>query len=222
MRRHLIQLTCVIALIAAFATAAAGIPSFRGYTGLMLIPTADALGEGDWNVGLMMEDITDDTTVNDVFANYGIAEGVEVGLNRFRFDDDSDADTIINGKYAFQQETPQRPGIAAGIMDLTDEMDSTVYVVASKSLTAQLGTYEGDVINPRVHVGIGGGSLDGLFGGVSAYVGNRIQVMAEWDSENVQLGARLRLTPGLTIHAGFFDVGDDGDFGLGVSFGRSY
>jgi hypothetical protein len=208
------------------------IPSFRGYTGLMIIPTADALGLGQWNAGVFLEDVSEGT-INDFIANYGIAPNLEVGFNRFRLTEDDDASTLINAKWGFLRETTGRPGVAAGIIDVTNDVDTTVYVVASKSFANAIGTYEGDIITPRVHVGFGAGGFDGLFAGLSTYLGNRLQIMAEWDSNNVQVGARFRATPGFTIHAGGFNVGDrsnpgselvsdSASFGVGVSYQQNY
>lgn len=118
-------------------------------------------------------------------------------------------------------ETSNYPAIAVGVADVTDDIQTTVYAVASKSLGCNLRMWKGEALTPRVHVGFGGGRLSGLFAGASAYVGNRIELMAEWDSENVNVGARWRVTPQFTIHAGGFNLTDrDSDeFSTGASFG---
>ncbi len=231
MRKRFCLLVCALAIAVIASSSALAIPSFRGYTGLVVIPTADALGQGAWNAGIFFEDVSSGT-VNDIIANYGIAPGLEVGFDRFRWDDDSDAKTLINAKYAFLPETVGRPGVAAGVSDITDELEATVYVVGSKSLTSTLGTYNGEIITPRIHVGFGGGRFDGLFAGLSTYLGNRIQVMAEWDSRNVQVGGRFRFTPGLTVHVAGFNLTDrtnpdssardNASFGAGVSYAFSF
>lgn len=212
---------CALILLITAASASYALPSFRGYTGLMRIPTADSLNKAQWNAGLFAEDL-DDATVNDWIANYGVAEGLEVGLNFFKEDPDASTDVWLNGKYRFLNETNQKPAVAAGIIDAADQTEITAYVVASKALITPLGCYEGQVINPRIHVGLGAGQFDGLFAGLSTYLGNRIEVMAEWDSQNWLAGARFRLTKDLTIHAGFSDIGDGGGFGIGASYGRYY
>ena len=171
MKKIRIVLECVVILAISIASAGFCAPSFKGYTGLMNIPTADALSKSSWNAGAFTEDIGSDSIINDVVANYGISEGVEIGINRFRCDDDSQSDTLLNGKYAIRRETDKDAGMAAGIIDATDEINTTVYFVVSKSFSNKLGTYDGDIISPRVHVGIGGGELDGLFGGVSVFFG---------------------------------------------------
>ena len=219
--KHLCVTLCVFLILAVLGTTTWAMPTYRGYTGLMLIPTADALGRGDFNAGVFFEDVGSGV-VNDFIFNYGVIDGLEVGIDRFRLDNDSSAETFLNGKYRFLSETDQQPAIAGGVIDLTNEDQTTVYVVASKALTTPVCTYEGEVTNPRFHVGIGGGRFSPVFAGVSAYLGQRVELMLAWDSRETQIGARFRVTPGLTVHAGFFDVFDRGTFGVGVSFGRYY
>lgn len=228
MKRLLLPLSFI--LIAATCLPGYGsIPSFRGYTGLMVVPTADALGKGEWNAGLFFEDVASET-INDVVVNYGLAQGLEFGINRFRIDGDSDHRTLLNAKYRFMPETSVRPAIAAGITDITDDIETTVYAVASKSFGCVVRTWEGETLTPRIHVGFGGGRLGGLFAGATGYVGNRIELLAEWDSHNVNVGARWRVTPQFTVHAGGFNLADREDdtysrgisFGLGASFTTIY
>ena len=220
MAKHTCTLLCVLLALTLCASTAYALPSFRGYTGLLIIPTADALNKGDFNVGLFSEDVSD--TINDYVANYGLADGLEIGINRRSPVDSDDRNTLFNAKYRFMPETNQRPAVAAGIIDLTDEEEVTAYIVASKAFSTPLGTYRGEIINPRIHVGFGAGEFSSLFAGVSAFLGNRIQVIGEWDSDNFHAGARFRVTPSFAVHAGFFDIGDGSTFGLGGSFGISY
>lgn len=233
-RRRYASLFATIFLVAIATTAYAAIPSFRGYTGLMAIPTADALGRGDWDAGVFFESVADGT-INDYVANYGIGDRFEVGFDRYRFNDTdrSDAKTLLNAKYEFFRETVERPAVAAGVIDLTNDLNTTVYIVASKSIFQRMGTYEGEVITPRVHVGFGAGEFKSLFAGVSAYLGRRIQLMFEWDSVSLNAGARFRVTRDFTVHAGFFNIADNdsedskflrssGSFGVGVSYSSSY
>jgi len=208
-------------MLSTLAVSGWAIPTYRGYTGLMIIPSADALGRGDFDAGVFFEDVGSGT-VNDYVFNYGVADGLELGIDRYRKDNNTTAGTWVNAKYRFLPETDQRPAIAGGIIDLTNDDETTVYIVASKALSTPVCTYEGEITNPRIHIGFGGGRLSSLFAGVSAYLGTRIDLMMEWDSRDTQIGARFRVTPGLTIHAGFFDIFDKGAFGAGVSFGRYY
>jgi hypothetical protein len=218
--RRIWLLLYLLLFVAASLPGYCTIPSFRGYTGLMVVPTADALGKGDWNAGFFYENVANET-INDVVANYGIAQGFEFGIDRFRLNEDRDHQTLLNAKYRFMPEAGNRPAVAAGINDITDDIDTTVYVVASKTLGCSIRAWKGETLTPRVHVGFGGGRLSGLFGGVSAWVGNRVELMAEWDSKDVKVGLRWRFTPEFTIHGGGFNLNDrdDDPFSTGASFG---
>ena len=210
---------CLILIAAVCLPAHGAIPSFRGYTGLMVVPSADALGKGDWNAGFFYENVANGT-INDIVANYGIAQGFELGVDRFRLNDERDHHTLLNAKYRFMPETMHQPAIAAGVADITDEIETTVYAVLSKSLGCNIRVWNGETLSPRVHVGFGGGRLSGLFAGASAFVGNRIELLAEWDSKDVNVGARFRITPEFTVHVGGFNLTDQTDrFSTGASFG---
>lgn len=220
MARCRFTLVFLIAVLVAASSVAFAQPTFRGYTGLMIVPTADALNENEWNVGLSSEDVSDD--LNNIYANYGLSRGLEVGINVHEPVDSDDEDTWFNAKYRFLDETNARPAVAAGIIDLTSADETTVYIVASKSLTTPLGVYEGQIINPRIHIGFGAGQFDSIFFGLSTYLGNRVQVMGEWDSEDWHAGARFRITRGLILQAGFLDIGNGTNFGLNLNFNRFF
>jgi hypothetical protein len=220
----------VLALCAAVPPAYGVIPGSRGYTGLLLVPTADAMMKGEWNVGVFSEDVSE--TVTSYFANYGVVDHLEVGINRFRPNDDASAGTLLNLKYQFFRSCPERFGLAAGIIDLTDDFDTTVYMVGSASFIQRPSVWYGEVLGPRAHLGVGGGYLGGFFAGLSTWFGNRFQVVAEWDSENINVGGKFRITPDITVHAGGFNLAgkenpglsfdDTTTFGVGIDYNYSY
>lgn len=220
---------CIALIVAACLPGYGAIPSYRGYTGLIIIPTADALGKAEWNAGFFYEDVASGT-VNDVVANYGIIQGLEFGVDRFRRSDENDHQTLLNAKYRFLPETFSHPAIAAGIIDITDEIDTTVYAVASKSFGCDYRVWQGEVLSPRVTVGFAGGGVSGLFGGVSLYIGNRVAFMGEWTGHEVNAGIRVRVTPQFTIHAAGLNLTDQDHefntpgpaFGVGASYGVTY
>jgi hypothetical protein len=227
----LITVILVLALCAAMPPAYGVIPSFRGYTGLVLLPTADALMKGEWNAGVFSEAVSSET-INSYIANYGVVDNLEVGFDRFRSDTDAKAGTLINLKYEFFRTCPERFGVAAGIIDLTNDLDTSVYLVGSASLIKRPSVWYGEVLAPRVHVGFGGGLLRSLFGGFSTWFGNRVQLVAEWDSNNVNVAGKFRITPDVTIQAGGLNLAEHANpgtaldktatFGLGVNYNYSY
>ncbi len=219
-----ITIACFVVLaVSAYTVSAA--PSFRGYSGLVKIPNADTLNLGQWNVGVMTEDVSE-FDANDIFANYGIADNLEVGFNAFqRLHSEggkASRQTILNAKYAFSPETEAKPGIAVGITDITNAVDTTPYVVLSKSLGKCLTLWNGEITNFRGHIGLGGGQFDGVFVGFSAFLGNRVSLMFEWDSRDPNFGVRFTPIPDLRIQGGWFDVGGRDDIGVGMSYTKAY
>lgn len=228
-RVRLVILT--LALCAAVQPAYGVIPGFRGYTALFFVPTADALMKGEWNAGLFCENVASGT-LNSYVANYGIIDNLEVGFDRYRPDTETNSGTLLNMKYEFYRTCPERFGLAAGIVDLTNDLETSVYLVGSASLISRPPVWHGEVLAPRVHVGFGGGMLNSLFGGFSTWLGNRVQIIAEWDSSAVSSGAKFRITPDITLHAGGMNLAahsipgtsldNTAAFGLGINYNYSY
>lgn len=216
-----LPIAVALALLAAGSAAAQTAPSFRGYTGLVIVPTADVVAEREYNFGVMTEE-TDDFEANDVFANYSPTSDLEIGINSFRGVGSRDREAVINAKYRFLPETQDRAAVALGLTDLTGEVKSTAYVVASMSVARGVSLFGSRITNIRGHLGVGGGRLDGLFGGLSLFVGNRVMFSAEWDSEDTHLGLKFMPVRGWRLHAAWIDVGDSADLGLGLSFSSSY
>lgn len=221
MRRNLLGIMLCLALMAAAVGSAQASPSFRGYSGLVVVPTADTLNMGEFSFGAMAEDVGD-FDASDLFVNYGPADNLEIGFNSISLSGVDDRETIINTKYRFLTESETKPGIAFGLIDLTNEIEATGYMVASKSLARGVSIFDNDITNMRGHIGFGGGRLDGLFLGLSAFVGNRVMFSLEWDSKDTNLGFRFTPVRGLRLHAALFDVGGRDDFGLGISFTQAY
>lgn len=221
LRNQLTTIGLACALLLATSAVAMASPSFRGYTGLVTIPTADTLDVGEFNLGVMVEDLGD-ADVHDAFGNYGLIDSMEVGINSVRPVGDGERETLINAKYRLLRETEERAGVAFGVADLTDEIESTAYVVFSKSLARGVNLFDNEITNLRGHFGFGGGWLDGLFLGVSAFVGNRVMASVEWDSEDTHIGLRFTPLPGWRLHTALFDVGGANDLGAGISFQKSY
>jgi hypothetical protein len=203
-----------VALLAGSAPAA---PSFFGYSGLIKVPTAEALDEGDYNVALFALNFEDGSDSNNWAANLGLKRNLEIGFTRIDPDEGS-SETWINGKYVFTPETGANPAVAVGVVDLTDESNTTAYVVLSKAVGREYETKWGEITAPQVHLGAGGGQLEGVFGGASIVLGKRFMLMVEHDSEALNWGARLAITPELRVHFGALDGWDQ--IGLGISFNK--
>lgn len=189
-------------------------PSLVGPTGLLLIPTAEVLDTARWNVGGSL--VTGDGgDVTALYANAGLFKGLEIGASRLKAEG-GDAETFVNAKLRIPEPVPAKVSLAVGVIDVTDQVDSTPYLVLSHMIGGGLILQQGAFSAPQVHVGLGGGQLDGLFAGLSAKVKDKLDVMAEYDGSNINLGAKLPLGAKVEVTAAALD--DLGTFGLGLSF----
>jgi len=204
-RSHLL----VLFVLAAVSSQVTATPSYFGYTGLMITPTADTLKTGGFNAGGVFV-IDDSNNTSFWSANVGLLDSLEVG-GALVSPEHGDSNGIINAKFRLLNEDISVPALAIGISDLTDELDTTPYVVASKSLQIS----GENPYAPRLHVGFGGGHLDGLFAGLSATATDRIQLMVEYDTNDVNFGVQFAVAQSLRLHAGL--VGGD-NLGLGLNY----
>ncbi len=207
-----------VLVMAAMPGAAWASPSLLGPSGLLLIPTAEALGVSQWNVGgSVLSSDSEDVTA--LYANVGVLKGLEVGAARVKPEGTS-GETVVNAKLLLPQPIPVKLAVAVGVIDITDQVDTTPYVVVSHTLGGGLILRHGALSSPQVHVGLGGGQLDGLFGGVSAKIGDRLDVMAEYDGSQINLGARLPVARNVEVTAAALDGLND--IGVGVSVGSPW
>jgi len=216
--RSLLLALC-LSLVAAGAAGAA--PSFNGYTGLLLVPNADALDQDEFNLAAFSTDITPRT---DVFSfQYGVGTRLEAGAARIHAKG-SDRETVLMAKYAITPETERKAGVAVGVYDPFDEIEATAYVSASKTWGRNLRVFEKEITSVRGTVGFGGGSLDGFYLGLSGALGERLLLLAELvhtqrsDTHDFNAGARLNIGQGLRLHGALFD--NLSDFGFGLSYNK--
>jgi len=210
-RRFLVAVV-LVCLIACGASAWAD-PSLVGPTGLLRIPTAQSLGMLQWTAGASQVWAASGPDESYVYANVGLLPKLEIGATRQEFED-QEAETVLNAKYRFLG-LPGQITLAAGIIDITDQLDQSAYAVVSHELGAGLVSPHGQFTMPVLHVGVGGGRFDGLFGGMSVTVGGKADVMAEYDGQEFNFGARFPLVPKVSVTAAALDTFDD--FSLGVA-----
>ena len=214
--RFVVFLLVACGVVASAAVAAAA-PSFFGYTGLLLVPSADVLEMSEWNAAAFTTELTDGQDL--LAVGIGLPAGLEAGLLRVDPEGGS-AETLLHAKYRVQPLLVGGGSLAVGLFDITDEIDSNAYAVFSKRLAPDTIVGTQRLLDPRLHFGLGsGGQLDGIFAGVSAVAVERITLMAEYDSDNINFGARLAIAPKIQVHAGW--LGDDSDFAVGLSFNEA-
>lgn len=193
MRKTLIG---AVLLTVAMAGTVAAAPSFNGPTGMILTPDTETLDQGSYSMGFHSTD-----HVNSLSLNLGLVKNLEIGLTRFDYDPSGHSNTL-NAKWKFAPEGNGSPALAFGIQDVGDEVDQTPYLVASNTLRG----------GARVHYGIGGGSIDGIFGGFEKDF-KRGTFLAEYDGDNLNVGARFAVAQDVKVNVGLLDM-DDFYFGI--------
>jgi hypothetical protein len=196
----------------AVAAVAAADPSLIGPTGLVTVPTADTLGLLQWNVGASNAWTDSGPDESAIYANLGLLPRLEVGFARLE-PEDADAETVLNAKFRVIS-LPGKVSLAVGAIDLTDQIDRSVYAVVSHDLGAGIVSPKGQFTRPQLHVGVGGGQFDGIFGGVSVTVGGKANVMAEYDGEDMNVGVRWPIIPKVLVTAAALDSFSDLALGL--------
>ncbi len=189
-------------------------PAWYGNTGLVLTPSAYTTGPGRGTISYHWID-TDPDHTDLVNLNVGLAQGLELGGSWI---DAGDGELVGNAKWQLPIERfldeEDLPTVAFGGVDLTDELDRSLYVVLSKNLL--LGVDDSRQVG--VHLGYGdsdGGILNGFFGGVTFGAFRNSVINAEYDGDNFNADLRWGLSERITVELGLLD----GDFGIGLTYG---
>ncbi len=208
-RLRYFSLLTMIGLLLTSAGATFGYGAF-GSTDLMFTPSTATLGPNSAGFALNFKE--GDTTFFNL--DFGLIPDLEIGLSVMDFDDSRwvDGDTFITlrGKYRLLRETASAPALAVGIQDIGEEdLDASPYLVISKNL--------GSGLDVDGYLGVGGGTIDGIFGGLSktfkissAQRGSnnlsKIQLILEFDSDNMNFASRFHIGPRTKINFGFNDM----------------
>ena len=214
---------CILLLPLVVCSFAGADPSLLGYSGMLYTPTADVLAEGDWNIGANSNEVEDWDRFN-YYGNFGLGGNTEVGVLLQRTDvrwvsDGADTaqdgpavdnnETFLSIKQVFRQPTDGKPGIAAGVFDITDEVQTTVYVLANWQFGREVGQFRGRSLKfLNLNVGFASGQIEDLFFGAQFALDSRIEIMGEHVGDEWNLGARIHPLQGLTVDAGLMDVED--------------
>jgi len=214
-----VYLAAVVVTLLVSAAVVSAEPSMRGYSGLLMVPTTDTLGDGDYNVAISSSELSD-WDDRAYIANFGLQDGLEAGIWWWHPAGGSGVvpsklrvignETLLNVKYRFESGTPGRASLALGVSDVTDEINTAVYFVASKDVGQPIGTtIDGKPIGRlTLHGGIGGGWIDDFFFGLEARLGDRLTLIAEHFNDDLSVGARLRLWRHFAVDAGYIDTKD--------------
>lgn len=194
LRSGIVVLTLLIAVLVTGSGLVAASPTTWGPTGLIKVPTADVLTTDTLEFGLHQVNRRGAITVS-----YGLLDVLEIGMGVF---DDKWSDAEFSGfaKFALMHETRNAPGVAIGVSALED---TSYFMVASKRI---------DGVGARAHIGLGKGSVDGIFAGVSKVL-NPVTVstsssywqspvttlMGEWDGNGLNLGIEFAFAPSVKL-----------------------
>ena len=175
-------------------------PSILGPTGVILTPNAQTVGDCRWNVGYHFWQSKDGSTdINTVKANVGLGPNAEVGAAYFNYDYPSaytypyypynsydDSETIWSFKYRFWNETETDPGVAAGVIDVGDQIDLTAYLLVSKTFMRHSSL----PISLTVGWGSGSSEMHHFFGSGVFHVLPTLDVLTELDHRDFNYGLR--------------------------------
>jgi hypothetical protein len=140
--------------------------------------------------------------------------------------DAHDSEAIINAKYRLSPESADRPSITLGVVDATGELnaddDPGLYILFGKNLTAAAEDVSGGISKPlRGYLGLGTGTLKGVFFGLDWTLTPRLSGIVEYVSEGLEGdahfngGVRVAVTNELRVDLGLIDFDD---FTAGVSY----
>lgn len=143
------------------------------YGALVLIPTADVVGDGNYSIEFQLDGSLPDKTSETRFFNsqFGFGDRLEAGVD-FDFSKGAESKVLLNAKYVFGVVGDQDLLLAAGVHSIEPNSKSVAYLVASKNL--------GDL---RLH--LGGHRRNGgnhWLAGFDWAVGERWTVMADYTS----------------------------------------
>jgi len=209
------RLLCSFVLLMLFAVccigSASAAPSYAGYTGLLFVPSAETLQEGELQLAAQSIDF-DLGNFNGFSISYGITDIWELGIANATDGPGVMDGASLNSKYSILQANDLF-NLAAGIIIPLEDSSTGLYGVISHELR---GT-ENQVV---IHAGYGtGGIVDGFFAGVDAVLSPNLNAMLEYDSNNLNAGARYHFTERFSATAGLFNLSN---LGLQLAYLHSF
>ena len=189
-QRTLTILCCVTAL--ALGSLGYASPSIFGPNGLLLTPSADTPGMADVQLGTWWAG----DLANSVSLTSGESSGFESTAAWVDLKGQG-SEEVFSGKWRFRNNSFTQPAFAVGLIDITNQLDRTPYVVVQKGfhlagngLMAMVGYAQPDTL------------LDGLFAGAEVTLGDKYKAIAEYDGDGVNGGVRFPLSDHIEITAG--------------------
>jgi hypothetical protein len=178
-----------------------GANSLFGPTGLIVIPTAYSIENNTFAVsGSYGKDIRGPA------ANFGILQYIEIG-GAFIDREGASNKAIANGKVTILPQNFRNFELGIGVIDAFDATERTLYLVGSADFIPPniADPIEGSTaVGLKVHAGLGTGMFsEEPFAGAELLFGNKISVIGEWDTKNVNGAIRYSPNDHIRIQAGF-------------------
>lgn len=192
-------------------TAREGVNTF-GQSGAIVTPSANTLPP---HVGSLGYARANDASVG--HAAFGVNDLLEVSLSHTS--GDLPSRLLLGGKLKIYESDDSSTRVAVGVLDATDELDTTLYGVASKDLEMNLF---GKPRRATVSGGIAGGLLNGLFGSFSMAMTDQFSVLGEvvdfGGATRLNYGAEYR--PSDELHLKAFSA--QSEFGGAISYEQEF
>jgi len=186
--------------------------SYLGPTGAILTPSAST-SDRTWTA--TYHGVVD--TWDQIWGlNVSLVNRFEIGVSNISPSGPGSDMFLINGKVLFVQEDQKTPAIGVGVVDLNDELDRAWYIAATKTfgkdipITLTLGAANGDVL------------LDGVFGSAGFRFVDKVDALAEWDSQNFNFGLRIYPYNRVALDLSSIDTGGEREFGFGASYTHDF
>lgn len=210
-------------------------PTLLGTSGLVVIPTASGIGQGNFSVAFMRPNLSDlnhkknEQEPVKVFTygfQYGITKEIEIGAVQDKIENTS-SKTIFSAKYDIVQENQKSPAVSIGTIyepaetinsfeDLTEKSNgsrTSIYAVASQTLQFPENLSKRYTLHG--HLGLGTKRIDGFFAGVDMRYTKAVRLSAEYDSSSYNYGMDVFLSPAIVLSG--FTQKDRFGFGLTVN-----
>jgi len=181
-------------------------PALSGLTGLIRVPTAEVLSNGELRLGYNHIDDESPGMAGTVAYDIGLGflpkvEGV-LGIGN----DTIGRDLTAHGKWQVREESDDAPAVAIGLTDIkrrdiksSGSLDPTPFVVATKQFD-----------NERLALTLGaafGPAHSGVLVGASYRIQSRVELQAEYDTDRVNAGVAWRAANGLWLRVADTDIG---------------
>jgi hypothetical protein len=196
-------------------------PTIYGPSGLITIPTAEALKYKEFNIG-MDNKINGSTATNEWYykANLGTFKGCELGVVGGAVPTEG---VYLNVKYYLMSNNERFPlSIAIGAENLASLYRTAVYMVATQR-------FEGGLIGSvGFRANFGEDELDpSLMGGLEYMVSDSVSILGDFLGERklymLNAGIRVALNNDILMRMYIYDLGQNRDevyYSLGISYAK--